>query len=151
MAREILFRAKRLDNGEWIEGFLLKVTVLEKPFSFIFKDAFVYDGRDVKAACRAVVDDDTVGQYTGRVDKHGKRVFEGDIIRLCDGIPGFDVGVVLWDNNDQAYRIVQNPAENVALDDFGNYGQPEYYEVIGNVYDNPELLGSERRGNSHGA
>ncbi|MBR2934893.1 MAG: hypothetical protein IKB79_04880 [Oscillospiraceae bacterium] len=82
------------------------------------------------------VDPSTVGQYTGRTDKNGKRVFEGDIIRLYNGA----VGVVLWSDNDQAYLIFQDPVKMVILDDFGNYGRPEYYEVIGNIYDNPELL-----------
>ena len=115
--REILFRGKRQYTGEWAES----VCPLGVMHAGHLCDDF---------------EPSTVGQYTGRTDKNGKRVFEGDIIRLYNGA----VGVVLWSDNDQAYLIFQDPVKMVILDDFGNYGRPEYYEVIGNIYDNPELL-----------
>lgn len=131
--REILFRGKRVDYGTWIEGHYV--------FNFWGKQEHTIHACGIgDGGCCCWVDPQTVGQFTGRLDKNGKRVFEGDIIRLCEGLPGYDVGVILWNNHDQAYVIVQNPAENVMLEDFGNYGKEEYYEVIGNIYDNPELL-----------
>lgn len=125
--REILFRGKRVTDGEWLEGSLwvhIGVPKILTPANNVGYD----------------VDPSTVGQYTGRIDKNGKRVFEGDIIRLCNGIPGYDVGAILWDDNDQAYLIVAETTARVLLDDFGNYGRPEYYEIIGNIHDTPELL-----------
>lgn len=125
--REFLFHGKRRYTGEWAES----VCPLGVMHSGHLCDDFIPE---------------TVGQYTGRIDKNKKRVFEGDIIRLCNGLPGFDVGVILWDDNDQAYLIVSDPVGKVILDDFGNYGRPEYYEVIGNIHDNPELIGGDSNG-----
>lgn len=132
--REILFRGKNRHSGKWVEGSLLVPGFGGTFYYIVVQDAPFH------AFCHEV-DLDTIGQFTGRLDKNGKRVFEGDIIRLCNGIPGFDVGVILWDDNDQAYLIVRDPVERVMLDDFGNYGRPEYYEVIGNIHDKPKLLG----------
>ena len=137
--REILFRGKRIDNGEWAVGYLgvfKDRTQIYVPFTE--EEERKYRGHIFSSIGGSwyTVDPSTVGQYTGRTDKNGKRVFEGDIIRLYNGA----VGVVLWSDNDQAYLIFQDPVKMVILDDFGNYGRPEYYEVIGNIYDNPELL-----------
>ncbi len=130
--REILFRGKRLEIGDWVVGSLITFLDGDCYIATAYENPYIMYKRSV--------DPSTVGQYTGRIDKNGKRVFEGDIIRLRNGIPGYDVGVILWDDNDQAYLIVKGPAEKVMLDDFGNYGRPEYYEVIGNIHDTPELL-----------
>lgn len=80
---------------------------------------------------------ETVGQFTGRTDKNGQKVFEGDILRLFGGE---DRGVVLWSDHDQCFFISPNGKEQFTLGDFGDFGRPEYYEIIGNIYDNPELL-----------
>lgn len=69
--REIKFRGKRLDNGEWIEGDLLRML----DHWFIFPDP-APEGIDKYA-----VDPATVGQYTGLKDKNGKEIYEGDVIR----------------------------------------------------------------------
>ncbi len=141
-----LFRGKRIDNGEWIEGFLLKVTVLEKPFSFIFKDAFVYDGRDVKSACRAVVDDDTVGECCGGLkDKNGKVAFEHDvtadqwgrrwIIFRCKGGYGICRDTE-WKRNNDCSKMLYNALADAQNADWFSH----QHEIIGNIHDNPELL-----------
>lgn len=141
MMREILFRGKRTDKwnrGEWAEGYL---DVFEgTPFMLINHD-------DPYALHRAEVDPDTVGQYTGRKDKNGKRVFEGDILRLftiwADGtVEPVDVPVIVqFCENDQCYVLTTKQGSH--YDDFGNYGRHEYYEVIGNIHDNPELMKEE--------
>ena len=130
--REILFRGKRADTGDWVKGFYG-----QKP------NPFSEDGKPIRHCIVDLppfgycVDPETVGQFTGRRDKNGKRVFEGDILDL---LYGKYRGVVLWSNHDQCYIISQNGDKNLHLDDFGNYGKSEYYEVIGNIHDNPELL-----------
>ena len=78
--REILFRGKQSDTGEWVEGFLLKVTIDGKSAYLIFGDNFCFDGSDVKALSHALVDPSTVCQFTGMRDRNGKRVFEGDVV-----------------------------------------------------------------------
>jgi uncharacterized phage protein (TIGR01671 family) len=145
--REILFRGKRLDNDEWIEGYYVRAThhwhkhgVHE---DWIIAGAAANGGWFAIHERRAV-DPATVGQYTGRKDKNGKRVFEGDILRLfsiwADGTVEPDevpVIVQFWEN-DQCYVLTTKDGHH--CDDFGNLGKPEYYEVIGNIHDNPELL-----------
>ena len=82
---------------------------------------------------QASIDPNTLGQYTGRVDKNGKRVFEGDIVKAHDILDDFDfIGCVEFENC--SFVIV---ADDVML----FYRWTDYeVEVIGNIYDNPELL-----------
>lgn len=119
--REILFRGKLAINKEWRYSRCPDGTLHSGVVGFDFIP-------------------ETVGQFTGRVDKNGNRVFEGDIIRITAFAPNIFVGVILWDDHDQCYLIVKDPIEQIHIDDFGNYGKPSYYEVIGNIHDNPELL-----------
>lgn len=114
--REIKFRGKRLDNGEWVYGDLH----IRTPFPHIHSE-IDYGKVDI--------DPHTVGQFTGLHDKNGKEIYEGDIVRYdmggeCEvsyciggGFAGFDL----------------SPA-------FHNEHQLTDVEVIGNIHDNPELL-----------
>lgn len=130
--REILFRGKRKDNGEWVKGSLWdeipgELVGIAQYGSCVFRH----------------VDLETVGQFTGKTDKNGKKVFEHDILQTftvwADGtVEKCGVGIVQWWENDQCYVLTTKQGHHI--DDFGNYGRPEYYEVIGNIHDNPELL-----------
>lgn len=127
--REILFRGKRIDNGEWVEGsyVLARDIVSEKIGHLIVKI-----GTDMvrgELFDFEIVDPSTVGQYTGLTDKNGKKIFEGDIIfdpEIKDNyIVEFDEGgFCAGDMFLQAY---------ISFDEFS-------CEVIGNIHDNPELL-----------
>ena len=128
--REILFRGKRKDNGEWVEGSLLKVTINGKTAYLIFGDNFSFDGNDVKALSHALVDPDTVGQYTGMTDKNGKRMFEGDIV--VDEDTG-NIRTVEYRRNRFVFVSL--------LRHFFDVIYEEDWEVIGNIHDNPELIG----------
>lgn len=132
MMREILFRGKRTDIGLWVFGDVIQYADGTKAIKRSMLQSIV----EVAPA--------TVGQYTGRKDKNGKRVFEGDILRLFtiweDGTAEpVDVPVIVqFCENDQCYVLTTKQGSH--YDDFGNYGRPEYYEVIGNIHDNTELL-----------
>ena len=131
--RDILFRGKRMDNGEWIFGYYSQK-----------RNLFSEDGLPVSHCISddppfgAKVDQETVGQYTGLEDKNGKRIFEGDIVEGLDytaedggyGIIGFDEGAFYVSNNDICGTF------------YDSYWGKDF-EVIGNVYDNPELRGGE--------
>ena len=133
--REILFRGKRVDDGEWVYGSFC-MDALEQFNGLCGVDGFIrlYDKTKRKMQSYEV-DRETVGQYTGKTDKNKKRVFDGDIIRMFDAKPPFDVGVVQWDDHDQCYVVRSTWSEKCNLTDFGNLGRPEYFEVIGNIHE----------------
>lgn len=136
--REYLFRGKRKDNGEWVEGSL--VFVPDKKFmygAYIMPELFVVERTDYESMMQGgfyEVYPATVGQYTGLVDKHGKRIFEGDVCRTDDGQVG-EVKFVLEHCAFLGYT--QNPPAYHCLE---SDGQMKATEVIGNIHDNPKLL-----------
>lgn len=88
------------------------------------------------------VDPETVGQFTGLYDNAKKEIYEGDIVKVNDEI----IAEVIWENDYLGYFLYVN--EENSIDSFENGEQPLYdywgsIEVIGNIYDNPELLGGE--------
>ena len=126
--REILFRGKRTDCGEWLEGNLVQ------PFRGNQLSSCGIMPKDPKAYCWKV-DPETVGQFTGLTDKNVGRIFEGDIIRFDD-----DIGYVIY-NGDTASFLVDSPNRYISMD------YSSEFEVIGNIHDNPELLeGGEDNG-----
>lgn len=90
--REILFKAKRLDNGEWVYGYLVKRENLEE--YYIVEDMYeqiTYGQRYLRSDFRNEcyrVDPETVCQSTGWTDNNGKEVFENDILRIYDKLMG---------------------------------------------------------------
>lgn len=140
--REILFRGKRIDNGEWVEGSFLLDGEAHRPLGkdhLPFSNSYIVPETDLENIDTVFSDGsyylrtegyhvipETVGQFTGLTDKNGKKIFEGDIIEW-DELEWGDKHreLVEWDYNLFAIR----------KDDWG-----EWCEVIGNIHDNPELL-----------
>ena len=130
--REILFRAKRIDDGEWIEG------LPSYDINGNLTEFEVYRGF---ANCDiADVDSETVCQWTGLTDKNNRKIFEGDICKIHSGPIDEEDGCfsVEWDEGDARFALY---GEGLTVD-FGNYHGHEC-EVIGNIFDNPDLLPEE--------
>lgn len=132
MENRYIFRAKRIDNGEWVEGYLSYPFCTEKgneSYYFYAKDSLDF-------FCRCVVDASTICQCTGLKDKNGKLIYENDIMvayydeenpvkvvwREC----GF---VAVENNNDDTYPL--------------DYFTQKHFYVVGNIFDNPELFEGE--------
>lgn len=132
MNREILFKAKRKDNGEWVEGQYVYIT-----------NPLTEDGKPIKhLICNGtnifndLIDPDTLCQYTGLTDKNDKKIWENDIVELPD-----EEGYFTCEWEEDAARFVMN-GDGLTVD-FDNYWSYQT-EVAGNIFDNPELLEVDR-------
>lgn len=135
--REILFRGKRKDNGEWICGDLLQD--VESGICAIV--SYVNLGgniHDLSESCIFAVIPETVGQYTGLTDKNGAKIFEGDIVKNSRFNKIEEVRYI-----DKRKRIMFCGINYIVDLEYIN---EIYYEVIGNIYDNPELLNAAANG-----
>lgn len=126
--REILFRGKRIDNGEWKYGYLYG----------IWEQGYILWGMTNNVPNMVEVDPETICQYTGLTDKNGKKIWEGDILEghLDDKFPE-DVTreKVIW--HESGWKTEEpGCVDKEYLDEF----DAENFEVVGNVFDNPELL-----------
>ena len=138
--REVLFRGKRIVNGNWIEGYYSKGFLF--PEEETLRD-FIYTFSEESGKWEfdyAIVDLETVGQYTGLCDKNGKKIFEGDILDCGDRITyvSWHEGCGTWDCKFVRYKgkLCSNGIENAEW----KYRAT----VIGNIHDNPEMLGGWR-------
>ena len=132
--REILFRGKRVDNGEWVEGNLFVPDKADTPTQICIGTNIIRITYDIIP--------ETIGQYTGLTDKNGKKIFEGDVCRFREWSQGdmcwigkvhyeYQQFVISGDKNEECespFTLVMSRfiSENI--------------EVIGNIHDNPELL-----------
>lgn len=122
--REILFRGKF--GNEWKYGFLSI-----EPQGLVIKEPYKNESSNVWH-----IDADTVGQYTGMTDKNGTKIFEGDIIDFLYRSDGDSYGVIKYDTNETEFAIVYDSIYT----GLGRQYHSRDIEVIGNIYDNPELL-----------
>ena len=143
--REILFRGKRVFNGEWLFGGFH--SRFDKAFIIGCSKSFRIDGMDVIP--------ETVGQFTGLTDKNGKKIFEGDIVNVwweqrtleqVDEFPKYKA-VIEFGNPNHLYswgwqlKMIDDMPFNpdillwVDMEEAG-----AFIEIIGNIHDNPELL-----------
>lgn len=145
--REILFRAKRIDNGEWVEGYYIyhiKRTICpigdsvkpEDEQHVIMQDGFS-DWNMPRNTVIFDIDPETVCQYTGLKDKSGKRIWENDIVRIENSM---DEGIGNIEFYGGMWYVDGEPSNS--LYDIAEYDDGEL-EVIGNIFDTPELLKGE--------
>lgn len=130
--REILFRGKRKENGEWVYG-NYAVTDNNEKQHFIFQNkAFEFE-----------VDPETVGQYTGITDDNGKKIFEGDILGITNDDPDYDYITKVYLDCDTLCVDIQGQDYDYTSIGFAIEiwdDECDQVEIIGNIYDNPELL-----------
>lgn len=143
--REIKFRGRRLDNGEWAVGDLIE----NQGRFFIYyasSDSTIEDDDDGHIVVVAIeVDSSTVGQYTGLKDKNGKKIYEGDIINWLmhrmDRTGYIEEGRVEFRTNEQATVVINKFTTKDGRESMRNIlNCLNDLKVIGNIHDNPELL-----------
>ncbi len=145
MIREILFRGKRIDNDEWVEGFPYITHDGEHQIRYYNPESNIEN-------CSHTVIPDTLGRLTGLTDCNGVKIFEGDIIRWHDNTE-LSVSGQIAEVCFGKYRDAESVFDDIYplgfyirfsdkncvtiswLDEFKNY-----FDIIGNIYDNPELL-----------
>lgn len=137
--REILFKAKRKDNGEWVEGDFQQ----DRDLRLAYISGFSYYSSPEGLQREPFLDEIdtlTLCQYTGLTDKNGKRIWENDILSAhWDNDYPEDVSYckVVWKEN--GFKTVEK--ESVDSEYLLKIDCDEYYEVVGNIFDNTELLG----------
>ena len=130
MNNRYLYRAKRTDNGEWAEG-----TLLHKSSSFSVEcdEYYIFDGIETSSNDDLyLVDPSTICQCTGLKDKNGKLIWENDIVRCGKNC------TVTWCDTFASWRL--NTSGWMYSHFFGEACKPEDVEIVGNIFDNPELL-----------
>lgn len=135
--RDVLFRGKRIDNGEWVEGLLWK----KKYGSTKMFISYFPNKDDEQKVC--AIEPDTVCQYTGLQDKNDKKIFEGDVCFDENGLTDYYC-VIEWvfaGFQLVTYKKASSNARGISNGmNQGYFEDSDGIEVIGNIYDNPELL-----------
>lgn len=134
--REILFKAKREDNGEWVEGYYRRIPCMG------MLEHYIMPRNPKNRMEQYAIDPDTLCQYTGLTDKNGKKIWENDIVQA-------------WSEGSNAIGKVIRRVDGLYIM-YPAYQKKEFWgvypnkngkttvEVIGNIFDNPELLEGER-------
>ena len=154
--RDIKFRGKRVDNGKWVYGYYLFARLndrrtLRKPYEFVYENASLPYICPVKKRWGDVFFDEgcndvpvavvrnSIGEYTGLKDKNGVEIYEGDICRWANTEGRVYKRTVEWDSIFLCWNF--GVMKYCQLKESGYYQTK--MEVIGNIHDNPELMGSK--------
>ena len=137
--REILFKAKRIDNGEWVEGSLLQTTAVSLKSFIVESSCYTFDKWDWNECVQ--VDTDTICQYTGLTDKNGNKIWENDVVRYYDELANIvKEDLVKWNKTHASFTRLHESRmglQYLYIDE----GIANRCEVIVNIFDNPELMG----------
>ena len=132
MNREILFKAKRKDNGEWVEGGYFSEPYTDKKYIIRWNSFGLGFNEFIEVA------PDTLCLYTGLTDKNDKKIWENDILKAhldADYPEDTTYTRILW--NKTGFYSNENHSRDIET--FGKW-DAEHFEVCGNIFDNPELL-----------
>ena len=134
--RDILFKGKRKDNGEWICGYYVKSHYYEGGTIHLIVDTGNEYDDYYGFGLQYEIDPDTLCQYTGLTDDNSQKIFEGDIVTSAEFCPDNEgYGVIQW-HDDEAMFVVD---ADTCYYNFDHIFGAEL-EVIGNVFDNRELI-----------
>ena len=128
--RQHLFRGKRKDTGEWVEGNYVEAEKLNKNGTEYFIIEYSSDGKSFK------VIPETIGEWTGLCDKNGVKIFEDDIVK----VPSFKPEVMHIGFIEGAFCLTDLNGKYAADIHYIHPAGVNESEVIGNIHDNPELL-----------
>lgn len=159
MTREILFRGKRIIDGEWVESNIAFVDNTPKGARGFVVAGYDYNSDDVpKVLYPMEVKPETIGQFTGLKDKNGKKVFEGDLFKheILRSHPTDQWGGSYWISvicevcfraPEFSCRVIRQNVKAWGFEfnfDGSAMGElPSSFVVIGNIHDNPSLLKNE--------
>lgn len=135
---EVLYRGKRIDNNEWITGMPWIFSPPVKKALIVSAMGLVGEDDGISRYCESdEVYPETIGQFTGGVDKTGKKIFSGDIIKTyCHGLPVYTYIIKFYPEH-MAFmaRCIETNTVNYLCDI-----RQSAMLIVGNVYDNSELL-----------
>ena len=137
--REILFRGKRVDNGEWVEGYFIQKGSQTFIASYPYFTGKVHETSWLEFCFGGFIEviPETVGQYTGLTDKNGKKIFEGDCFKTYyTGLPAYKNIVGYYPEH---FAFMARCIEMNTVHYLSDY-RTSAIEVIGNIHDNPKLL-----------
>lgn len=126
MNREILFKAKRKDNGKWVEGYYRRIPCMR------MLEHYIMPRNPKNRMEQYAIDPDTICQYTGLTDKNGRKIWENDIVHCGTKLR------VSWHHFKASWVLSKKGWLYNHF--FGEAVEPEDVEVVGNVLDNADLL-----------
>lgn len=150
--KNILSKAKRIDNGEWVKGSILKLKCDNSDSGYVY---YIIPEITNGSWCKSnfalkfispcyEVDHETICQYTGLTDRYGERIWENDVVRYYDDITDTNKeDLVKW-NETHASFVRLHKSEMGLQYLYIDECIANRCEVIGNIFDNPELLGEEK-------
>ena len=141
-----LYRGKDLNTGEWVEGYLLHVEGHDETF---IVDKFIQKEDSIVANDFKMIDPDTATMFTNRYDKNGKPIFEGDIVESSSWNEYFTINgnvmkpfvrrfVIEW--KEFEFKLVEHYKDEVMKPSEFEVGSANDVIIIGNIYDNPDII-----------
>lgn len=147
MNREILFRGKSANTGEWVEGFCVQfgetysnIIIREIGKLNLYGVVPIYE--------HEIVISETVGQYTGLKDKNGRKIFEGDIVRRFNRNGQEIMSYVVEWYSDCCMFVLDCIDFDMEFDTDFTVFYGDEFEIVGNIHDNPELVRKDEENGS---